>query len=326
MSVLYHDFTLPEARALAETRLVLPVMSLFSARDWRETPVKTGEYLLPPIYRECLAEGEAALVAEIMRGQLPFYGQSDKTQIRIQEVADVQSPVCPVDVIFAIDPLEQHGPHLNLATDYNLSEAYIQELLKFFPETARLNPLYIGSMRWGCGVGASVSLPETMLAGILNRYLDAIIAAGAKRITVVSTHLAPNHLKVVGNLAQDRAGARIGMLTPFHYLKETEHDCHAGDVETSLSLHLGLPVREEILGAIGNHGRTFSKPYVESISHLDMPEFTECVRGQCWNGIVGIFPKLEGKALVEELRTRGRSYFETIVGRMQLEMKKEHAA
>ncbi|MEL6178366.1 MAG: creatininase family protein [Myxococcota bacterium] len=171
-------------------------------------------------------------------------------------------------------PLEVHGPHLPLQTDYReaeaISERTAERLAERFPDIAfvRLPPIYVATDV--VPQPGSVMFRTSTLIRVLEDLGRSLAAQGFQHIWVNNFHGGPRHFVSI-ETACDRVSRRYGvtMISVFSLLlnrltggqsdlskvfadvegldtRLLKGDTHAGAVETSLMLHiLGRHVRPD---------------------------------------------------------------------------------
>ena len=152
--------------------------------------------------------------------------------------------------LLPVAAIEQHGPHLPLATDAVINAGIVTEAMQRLPD--ELSVLVLPALTVGS------SLEHTAFAGTLSidaettlatwRQLGACVArAGIRKLVILNTHggqtalvdLAALQLRAVHAMLVARAnylrfGTPAGLFSP----EELAEDIHGGLVETSLMLHL----------------------------------------------------------------------------------------
>lgn len=164
--------------------------------------------------------------------------------------------------LWAVSPLEVHGPHLPIGTDVyvatELQRRCVAELAKRHPELqcVTLPPLYAGAD--ALPVKGSLSVPAPALEGIVTAYAKGLTAQGFRYLLILDNHGGPRH--AMGIEAATRTAWRrwrFAIAAPFNslYRKMVERDpallqatglgpatcgddadAHAGTNETSLML------------------------------------------------------------------------------------------
>lgn len=164
--------------------------------------------------------------------------------------------------LWAVSPIEIHGPHLPVGTDVLVAEElrrrYIAELAVRHPEFTPviLPSLYAGSD--ALPVKGSLSVPATALEGILTAYAKGLAAQGFKYLLLSDNHGGPRHAMASEAAARTAWRRwRFHLINPFNalyrkmvecdpeLLSETglcpascgdDADAHAGTNETSLMM------------------------------------------------------------------------------------------
>lgn len=150
--------------------------------------------------------------------------------------------------VLPVGAIEQHGPHLPLATDALVAEAVSKEVVATHDEDLWLLPTlsYGRSVEhtWAAG---TLSLSTATFAAVLDDIGRSVAAAGIRRIVLVNGH--------GGNVSEIQTALRdlrlaYGLLTfginvflpeehdPAWAASETGLGIHGGAAETSLMLHL----------------------------------------------------------------------------------------
>ena len=205
-------YTLPKLKAIAAAeasrasawpRWTLPICSLGTPYEQLE---QLGPGLLPPLYHEALTDAlKAQLVARIQTC-FPVY-RDDKAATNAATNADIRIVELPSATLPAIEPpaiaafsvdttVEEHGPHLPLATDTIQSYDALERLQRVESAVELVRPVDYGQLAWGLPFGMSVDITADLLAEYVQRFATAIqrwIKPGA--IYVVDVHGSITHLQ-----------------------------------------------------------------------------------------------------------------------------------
>jgi len=174
--------------------------------------------------------------------------------------------------VLPVAAVEQHGPHLPLATDALINEGIVAATLERLPEAPAVLVLP--------ALGVGHSLEHADFAGtltidaepLLHAWLcvgASVARAGIRKLVIFNTHggqkplvdLAAVRLRVAHDLLVARAsyfafGAPEGLFAAEEWL----HGIHGGEVETSLMLHLRPElVRREALQAFAGLGSELAR-------------------------------------------------------------------
>jgi creatinine amidohydrolase/Fe(II)-dependent formamide hydrolase-like protein len=287
-----------EERADQE-RMVLPICS------WDTPPQaleRLGALVLSPLYVEALdLDLKSALLARIA-DCFPYVNGSHRrfAANRALEVVELPRPPLqqpqgrPQIVAFSVDTaVEEHGPHLPLATDRIQSYAVLARLAEETEGLALAAPVDYGHLTWGLPRGFSIDITTALLTRYVTRYAQALATrTGADALYVVDVHGSPAHRQAVQDgLAQSGVERwRFRWLhQPLVEFAADRGDQHAGGVETALieAIHLRLldsrwwPGR---IDALAGGEMTFARA-LELQGNLTA--FIEYAESHPWNGIVG---------------------------------------
>ncbi|MFI7025747.1 creatininase family protein [Micromonospora sp. NPDC049900] len=201
--------------------------------------------------------------------------------------------------VLPVGSFEQHGDHLPLMTDTIVACAIAQAAATAY-ELLLLPPVTISCSQEHTGWPGSVSIRSSTLTRIVTDVVESLSQAGVDRLVVVNGH-GGNY--VLSNVVQEaNVAGRHMALYPRRQdwetarqhaeLSSTSHDdMHAGEIETSLLLHL-CP---ELV-----------RPGYQTADHLaDRPDLLVLgMRGYTDTGVIGkpsAATAAKGKAVLESL-------------------------
>jgi creatinine amidohydrolase len=188
-----------------------------------------------------------------------------KTASEIEAIGDADESVAVVPV----GSVEQHGPHLPVATDTILATAVTAlgvERVSDLPVVVT-PPVWTGNSPHHMSFGGTISIGVRGLLDVLERVAESVFANGFDALLFVNGH--GGNTDVLGSAVQEIAevqDAEVLGLTYFQLAPEVvesvrESDvggiAHAGELETSMMLHLRPDlVREDAIEAT-----PYEKPY-----------------------------------------------------------------
>ena len=167
--------------------------------------------------------------------------------------------------VLPVAAVEQHGPHLPLATDALINEGIITATLERLPRSATvlvLPALAVGTSLEHADFPGTLNIDAERLLAVWLDIGASVARAGVRKLVIFNTHggqktlvdLAALRLRVAHDLFVARAnyfsfGAPEGLFSAEEWL----HGIHGGEVETSLMLHLApdLVRREALENFIG---------------------------------------------------------------------------
>lgn len=152
--------------------------------------------------------------------------------------------------LLPVAAVEQHGPHLPLATDAIINEGLVRAALERLPAGATLLVLpaqNVGLSPEHSSFAGTLSVRDTTLLDAWTDVGRSVARAGVRKLIVFNTHggqktlvdlvavrLRSEHAMLVVRATYFSFGAPPGLFDP----AEIVHDIHGGEVETSLMLHL----------------------------------------------------------------------------------------
>lgn len=286
-------YTLHELRSRKEADYVLPICSL--ATPYAECQ-RLGEFVLPPLFHEALDDSLKQSIVSRIGECFPEFGKDKSSQLRVVELPQTDLPDPHTDRVlaFSVDTaVEEHGPHLPLATDTIQSYSVLGQLATEFQELEVCRPLEYGQLTWGLPFGFSVDLT----AGLLTRYVTSYVNALAqwkrpKAIYVVDVHGSITHRgAIVEGLQASHCDAWTfrWLHEPLSEFASERGDQHAGGVETALVERVSSELLDarwwpDRIDEIAAGQMSFSRA-VELTP--DLPAFIEHVDKHALNGIIG---------------------------------------
>ncbi len=290
------SYTLPTLQRLdSTTTIILPVCSL--GTPYGELADRRN-LVLPPLFHEALDESLKARILDQITSCFPRFGTSDDSdpQLEIVELArrPFQLGTKPKVLAFSVDTaVEEHGPHLPLATDTIQSYGVLQQLKNEIDGVFLGPPVEYGQLTWGLPFGFSIDLTAELLTEYVCRFTDAVVERiSPEGIYVVDVHGSIVHRNaIIAGLEQSRAKKwRFRWLhEPLVEFAAERQDQHAGGVETALVEYINVelvdrdwwPVR---IGEI-SAGQMDFWTAVDLTS--DVVKFAEFVGKRELNGVVG---------------------------------------
>jgi len=152
--------------------------------------------------------------------------------------------------LLPVAAIEQHGPHLPLATDALINQAVVEQALRRLPAAASvlvLPALNIGDSLEHTAFPGTLSADLDVLLGLWLGVGRCVARAGVKKLVIFNSHggqrahvdLAALRLRVAHGLLVVRAHSfSFGVPPGLFEADELAHGLHGGAVETSLLLHL----------------------------------------------------------------------------------------
>lgn len=292
-------YTLPALQERAQSAdIVLPICSLGTRYD---DLARLGEFVLPPLFHEALDLPLKTRLLDRINRCFPAYlitpdAHDGRGRIRVVELPEQAAPrVEPPRVLaFSVDTaVEEHGPHLPLATDTIQSYAVLTRLAAEFDQFVPGPPIEYGQLTWGLPFGFSIDITAELLTEYVRRFTNAVLDwQRPQAVYVVDVHGSLVHRRaIVAGLEQSRAERWLfrWLHEPLAEFASQRGDQHAGGVETALVEHVSRdllapewwPDRIDELAA----GQLPLQTAVELAS--DLPRFIEYVARNRPNGIVG---------------------------------------
>ena len=219
--------------------------------------------------------------------------------------------------LVALASLEQHGPHLPLATDSLLGEALAREVAERLAAPVVVVPVVRGGLSTHhLAFPGSVTVPSAAYHALVGAYLEGLERMGIRKIAVFSAH--GGNFGFVGELARGWSGeARVAGYSDLGRFLEVmlraarelgldvpESDAHAGGLETSMM----LSAYPELVRAFdGVEGYTAGEPgWLDRI-------FAEGIRPVSESGVLGDVRGANaqaGEAILAALAAELAAFFE----------------
>jgi creatinine amidohydrolase len=167
--------------------------------------------------------------------------------------------VAPALAILPLAAVEQHGPHLPLATDLVLMDALARRVAEALPEPTFLLPTFpYGTSLSQAGFAGTLWLTADTLYDVVRDVVESLHVHGIERTVVVNNHGVPDGTTAMphGNFVVKTAVRQLNYDHPDHssiwvqpfavarerlraiFGADCAGDVHAGLVETSILLHL----------------------------------------------------------------------------------------
>ena len=176
--------------------------------------------------------------------------------------------------VLPIAATEQHGPHLPLGTDTTIGEGLLDEALQDAPDDLPLvvlPTLPYGKSDEHRAFPGTLTLSAETLTALLVEIGASVARAGIRKLVILSSHggnseamaVAGRTLRLDWNMLVVATNfMRLGQPDALFPADELRHGIHAGDVETSLMLHLRPDlVRREALADFPTAGQEMARRY-----------------------------------------------------------------
>ncbi len=153
-------------------------------------------------------------------------------------------------VLLPVAAIEQHGPHLPVSVDATLNAGVLAAALDLLPQSLPLLVLPampVGKSDEHIAFPGTLTLSAETLIRLWTEIGDSVARAGLRKLVLFNAHggqpqvmdivardLRLRHRMLVAAVNWFAFGLPPGLFTP----EEEAHGIHAGDIETSMMLHL----------------------------------------------------------------------------------------
>jgi len=158
--------------------------------------------------------------------------------------------LCEAVAVLPVAAIEQHGPHLPLATNALINEALVSDAMKCLPESATvliLPAMNVGSSLEHTSFAGTLSVKPKTLLSVWQQIGAGVARAGIRKLVILNSHggqkplvdLAALHLRARRGMLVARANYfAFGSPPGLFRSEDLAYDIHGGIVETSMMLHL----------------------------------------------------------------------------------------
>ncbi len=282
----------------------LPICSLLTPTS---ALAELGPLVLPPLYREALDESLQQELVSRIKACFPCFQGTRQREQTADQVEVVELPAAPARevqqgqiVAFSVDTaVEEHGPHLPLATDTIQSYGVLSLLAEQVSELQLIRPVDYGHLTWGLPFGMSIDITPPLVTRYVKGFANAVCRLWQPRaLYVVDVHGSIVHREAIqeGLRQSDCAQFSFRWLhDPLVQFAGDRGDQHAGGVETVLVNRFNpalidsdwWPARIELLVSdlmdLAS-ALDLSADVCDFVTHVEQAED----RGTPCNGIVGV--------------------------------------
>ena len=152
--------------------------------------------------------------------------------------------------LLPVAAIEQHGPHLPLATDALINRGIVRGMLDRappWPTVLVLPPMNVGDSLEHTAFAGTLSISSETLLAAWTDIGRSVARAGLRKLVILNSHggqiplvdLAARRLRAETGMLVARANyMRFGMPANLFDKDEIARGLHGGEIETSLMLHL----------------------------------------------------------------------------------------
>jgi creatinine amidohydrolase len=154
-------------------------------------------------------------------------------------------------VVLPLAAIEQHGPHLPLSTDFDITRGVLEEALSSLPTElpVRVLPeLPVGASLEHQRFAGTLSYDSELLATVIHALGADVARTGARRLVLFNGHGGNRHVvERAGLRLRHECGLLVILANYYDFARpenvnlpesEWRHGLHGGAVETSMMLHL----------------------------------------------------------------------------------------
>ena len=292
-------YTLNELKArVTDQRIVLPICSL-GTPFWELASL--GEFVLPPLYQEALdATLKRGIVAQIQRCFPSYEGTREASNCRaVVEVVEMPRvrhapPRKPRVLSFSVDTaVEEHGPHLPLATDTIQSYLALSRLANEIDGFLVGPPVEYGHLTWGLPFGMSIDITPPLLTRYVTGFANAMQDwLQPEAMYVVDVHGSIVHRTAIIDGLKASSVERFAfrwLYDPIVEFAGDRGDQHAGGVETAMVELAGSDLIDRRWWPARIDELQAQQMDLETAIKLtpDLTRFIEHAESHSLNGIVG---------------------------------------
>lgn len=231
---------------LAEIRFILPVCSIGTSYEKLTASVSDDELLLPPLFHEAMDDELCDAIVTRIRQCFPIYemaagaaAHADRLRVEVHDAQPLPAVTSPKVFSFSVDTaVEEHGPHLPLATDTVQSYSVLLQLKNEIEGFVAGQPVEYGHLTWGLPFGMSIDLTPELLTRYVTGYANAVLDwCQPETMYVVDVHGSIVHRQaIIAGMEQSRVArwAFRWLHEPLIEFASERGDQHAGGVETAL--------------------------------------------------------------------------------------------
>lgn len=322
-------YTLDELKTrINSAKIVLPICSLGTPFDQLAS---LGDLVLPPLYHEALNNDLKQAIVEQVHRCFPFLTETRaadacQTKVEVVELSRTKhSPQArPRILSFSVDTaVEQHGPHLPLATDTLQSYLVLGRLAKEIDGFIIGPPVEYGHLTWGLPFGMSIDLTPTLLTRYVTCFANAMQDwLQPEAMYVVDVHGSIVHRRAIIDGLQASDVERFAfrwLYDPIVEFAGDRGDQHAGGVETAM-VELASP---DLIDRRWWPGRIdeleAQQMDLETAVQLtpDLPSLVKHAESRALNGIVGDvrnYYNVDASTMLDRMLDVSRADLEELAG------------